>query len=56
MEPKEKKELVLKRLKEGDKRSYNEIVADLELELWAERHNPFGTIKNRVRGRKPVEK
>jgi len=38
MTPKEKKELILKRISNGDKRSYNEIAADLELELWTERH------------------
>jgi hypothetical protein len=37
MSPKAKKELIKKRLSEGDKRSYNQIKADLELELWRER-------------------
>jgi hypothetical protein len=32
----EKKALIKKRLAEGDKRSYNEIAADLELQLWSE--------------------
>jgi len=49
MTPKEKKYLITKRFNEyGNTRSYNEIKADLELELWAERHNPFGSVKNRV--------
>lgn len=38
MKPKEKKELIKKRIKEGDKRSYNEIAADLELQIWTERY------------------
>lgn len=37
MSAQEKKELILKRIAEGDKRSYNEIAADLELQLWHER-------------------
>jgi hypothetical protein len=37
MTSKEKKELVLKKMANGDKRSYNELMADLELELWNER-------------------
>lgn len=37
MTPKEKKEFILKKLAEGDRRSYNEIKADLELALWTER-------------------
>lgn len=38
MTAQEKKDLIKKRLTEGDKRSYNEIAADLELEIWNERH------------------
>lgn len=38
--PQEKKDLIKKRLAEGDKRSYNEIAADLELQIWNERFNP----------------
>lgn len=46
----EKKKLITLRLKEdGNKRSYNEITADLELELWAERHNPYSVVKNKVK-------
>lgn len=37
MSAKEKKELIKKRLADGDKRTYNQIKADLELELWRER-------------------
>lgn len=37
MTAKEKKELIQKRINEGDTRSYNEIAADLELDLWRER-------------------
>ena len=40
MTAEKKKELINKRLSEGDKRSYNEIAADLELQIWAERFNP----------------
>jgi len=39
MTPQEKKELILKRIAEGDKRSYNEIAADLELQIWSEKHS-----------------
>lgn len=38
MTAKDKKDLIKKRLAEGDKRSYNEIAADLELQLWTEKH------------------
>lgn len=39
MTAKEKKELIKKRLSTpGEKRSYNEIAADLELQLWTEQH------------------
>lgn len=38
MTPQEKKELIEKKMAEGDKRSYNELVADLELELWTARY------------------
>lgn len=41
----EKKALIKKRLAEGDKRSYNEIAADLELQLWTERHSGKSKIK-----------
>lgn len=35
MTSRQKKEIILKRIEQGDKRSYNELVADLELQLWA---------------------
>jgi len=35
--PKAKKEYILKLIERGDKRSYNEIAADLELMLWRSR-------------------
>lgn len=38
MTPKEKKQLINKLIANGDKRSYNEIAADLELKLWTELH------------------
>lgn len=38
MTAQEKKDLIKKRLAEGDTRSYNEIAADLELQLRNERH------------------
>lgn len=37
MTPKEKKEYTEKLISEGDKRSYNEIQADLELYIWKEK-------------------
>lgn len=37
MSPKQKKKYAEDLMKNGDKRSYNEIKADLELELWARR-------------------
>lgn len=47
MEPKEKKALILKKISEGDKRSYNEIAADLELEIWTERYKGPGYVVNK---------
>ena len=38
MDSNQKKVLIKKRIAEGDKRSYNEIAADLELQLWTEEH------------------
>lgn len=38
MTPQEKKDLIKKRLAEGDKRSYWQIAADLELEIWTQLH------------------
>jgi len=38
MTPEEKKALILKRIAEGDTRSYNKIAADLELEIWNDKH------------------
>jgi hypothetical protein len=35
---KDKKAVILKTIELGDKRSYNEIAADLELYLWTLRH------------------
>jgi hypothetical protein len=56
MTAKEKKELIEKRLKEGDKRSYWQIVADLELQIWTDRHKGqgyfeklYGRLKNNNR-------
>lgn len=40
MTPKEKKEFAENLMNHGDKRSYNEIKADLELQFWKERFNP----------------
>ncbi len=34
-----KKELAEKKISEGDKRSYNEIMADIELQIWHERYS-----------------
>lgn len=45
MTAQKKKELIKKRLAEGDKRSYNEIAADLELQLWTEKHSGLTPIK-----------
>lgn len=42
MTPKEKKEFINKKIANGDKRSYNEIAADLELEIWTDWHKGFG--------------
>lgn len=38
MTSEEKKKLIQQRINEGDKRSWNEIAADLELQLWTEMH------------------
>lgn len=38
MTPKEKKEYAEKLMASGDKRSYNEIKADLELQIWKEKY------------------
>lgn len=45
MTTQEKKELILKKLANGDKRSYNEIQADLELEIWTSRYKSIDDIK-----------
>lgn len=37
MTQKEKRELIFKKIEEGDKRSFNEIQADLELDIWREK-------------------
>jgi hypothetical protein len=37
MTPKEKREYAEKLIANGDKRSYNEIKADLELQIWSDR-------------------
>lgn len=42
----EKKDLIKKHIANGDKRSYNEIAADLELEIWTERHKGAEWMKN----------
>lgn len=40
MSAQEKKDHIKKLLAQpGEKRSYNEIAADLELQLWSERHS-----------------
>lgn len=46
---KEKRELIKKLIANGDKRSYNEIAVDLELQIWTERFhpNPTGQIFQR---------
>lgn len=38
MTSQEKKDLIRKKLDAGDKRSWYEIAADLELQLWSEKH------------------
>ncbi len=45
MTSQEKKKLILKKISDGDKRSYNEIQADLELQFWNE--NKFPSMFNR---------
>jgi hypothetical protein len=45
----EKKELIEKKMAAGDKRSYWELVADLELELWTSRYKgPIITKKDKI--------
>ena len=59
MTQKEKKELILKKISEGDIRSFNEIQADIELDIWRQTKslpsfNRFSMPKNnrkRTRGR-----
>lgn len=52
--PKQKKDFITKLIKEGkDKRSYNEIAADLELEIWTykmkgEQENELQRSKGRL--------
>lgn len=41
MTPEEKKEFIKTKMTEGDKRSYNEIQADLELQIWSKRYSPI---------------
>lgn len=36
--PQQKKAIILKKIVDGDKRSYNQISADLELAIWTEKH------------------
>ncbi len=50
MTGKEKKELILKKIEEGDKRSYNEIMADLQLQIWTEFHKGKDYIKEKLKG------
>lgn len=38
MSSQEKKEVIQKRIANGDTRSWNEIAADLELEIWTRMH------------------
>jgi hypothetical protein len=46
--PQEKKAWCEKKMQEGDKRSYNELKADLELTLWTERmKSGFAPIKQK---------
>lgn len=49
MTHKEKKEIAEKQMKQGDKRSYNEIMADIELEIWTERHKGQKWMDENVR-------
>jgi hypothetical protein len=48
MKGKEKKELILKKIEDGDPRSYNEISADLELELWTLRYKSEEQFKQLI--------
>jgi hypothetical protein len=43
----EKKQLIQKKMEEGDKRSYNEIAADLELEIWTAKHKGMPYVKSK---------
>lgn len=50
----EKKKLILSKIEAGDTRSYNEIQADLELELWKEKMSGFNAaeqILNALKGK-----
>lgn len=49
MTPQAKKELIKKLIAQGDKRSYNEIAADLELQIWSERFNPNPNALKKVK-------
>jgi hypothetical protein len=51
MTSQEKKNLIEKRLSEDDKRSYNEIAADLELELWNQRFSSNATKLRRSKAK-----
>lgn len=45
MKANEKKKYITQLIENGDKRSYNEITADLELELWTLRYKTPEQVK-----------
>jgi len=57
MTSKEKKQIILKRIEQGDARSYNEIAADLELEIWTRNNKGDAYVeKQRLRRESKNEK
>jgi hypothetical protein len=52
MNPQEKKKLILKKIEDGDPRSYNQIAADLELELWTLRYKTPEWVAAKLSNRK----
>jgi hypothetical protein len=47
----EKKALIQSLIKGGDPRSYNQISADLELEIWAIKHKGHIWVQNKIANR-----
>jgi hypothetical protein len=51
MTGKEKRILVEKIMESGDRRSFNELMADLELQIWTEKHKGAEYVKQKMGAR-----